>query len=429
MPVPDENAAAYHALLQAAVGNPGADNFYRLGCWLHDNRHWGSAAAAFGRVAAEQPENHRALCNMGWNLHLQARTREALPLLDRAVALAPEDGMPRALRCQVRMILGDLWGSVEDGRLAVEYGPGEALNHLAYSFALINAGKYREGWQENEHRFAYTLPEFLTRPYRFWRGEWVQTLYVECEQGNGDAIFALRWLPEAARRVGKVTLFCHKELYGLLVEMGNLPGNVTACPLPRVLPPADAFCPIMSLPAALEVEHVEGLPAYLGEIGAVRGSAPVRNVGIAWGGNTAHANGHHRDCPLPYWLRLAEVPGARLHSLQMGEHQAQIAELAAYGIIEDRSPEIANFLDTSKIMLGLDLVISVDTSVAHLAGALGVPCWLLLNQMGRDFRWGGDSEQSRWYASHRQFRRSIDEDTWVPCMNRVKAELERLVAA
>lgn len=151
-------------------------------------------------------------------------------------------------------------------------------------------------------------------------------------------------------------------------------------------------------------------------------------VGICWGGNQAHSNGHHRDISLPYWMPLAEVPGVRLHSLQVGSQQSQIAELAAFGIIEDRSPEILSFLDTARIIQGLDLVISVDTSVAHLAGALGAPTWLLLNQMGRDYRHGSSGEVSRWYASQTIYRRTLEELSWEPLMRRVKEKLTAMVS-
>lgn len=151
------------------------------------------------------------------------------------------------------------------------------------------------------------------------------------------------------------------------------------------------------------------------------------NIGIVWAGNKSHSNGHHRDCSLAYFMRLVEVPGVQLHSLQMGEPQSQLGELGAYGLVQDRAPEIMNFLDTAQIVARLDLVISVDTAVGHLAGAMGVPCWLLLNQMGRDFRHGATGDKSRWYASQRIFRRGLDED-WGDLMDRVKAALAAVVA-
>lgn len=149
------------------------------------------------------------------------------------------------------------------------------------------------------------------------------------------------------------------------------------------------------------------------------------NVGIAWAGSLEHKQAHHRDAPLAYWLRLAEIPGIELHSLQVGPAQNQMSEVAAFGLINDRSPEITNFLDTAKIVAEMDLVVCVDTAVAHLAGAMGVPCWMLVNTQGSDFRWGrGDT--TPWYPSLKLFWRSLDEG-WQDVMVRVDEELRRLV--
>lgn len=145
-------------------------------------------------------------------------------------------------------------------------------------------------------------------------------------------------------------------------------------------------------------------------------------IGIVWAGSPTHEQAHHRDCPLAYWLRLAEVPGVELHSLQIGDAAQQIGELAAWGIIRDRAPEITNMLDTARIIAGLDLVICVDTAVAHLAGAMGKSVWMLVNQRGRDFRWEHEGETTRWYGSMRLFRRTLDEH-WEDMMARVEAEL------
>ena len=149
------------------------------------------------------------------------------------------------------------------------------------------------------------------------------------------------------------------------------------------------------------------------------------NVAIAWAGNPTHEQSHHRDVPLANFLPLSEVPGVRLHSVQVGEGASQFADLACYGLIEDRSPEITNFADTAKILAEMDLVISVDTAVAHLAGAMGVPVWMLVNRRGMDFRWPVEGETTAWYQSMRLFRRELGED-WAAVIWRVGEALRRL---
>jgi hypothetical protein len=296
---------------------------------------------------------------------------------------------------------------------------------VALSFALMSAGEWAEGWAEYEHRFAYKLPEFLSRPWPLWRGERVGHLYLEAEQGLGDTIMALRWVAQAAKFADRVTLYIQREVYALSADAAGLPGNVTAYPLPRVLPgDVEAWSPLMSLPVALGLGGPGDEGQYLGPLFEQRHDRPSRcRVGIAWSGSQTHEQSHNRDCPLAYWLRLTEIPGIEVHSLQVGD--SQMADMAAHGLILDRSPEITNMLDTAKIIAGLDLVICVDTAVGHLAGAMGVPCWLLVNQRGRDFRWGYEGNTG-WYSTHVIYRRSLDED-WADVMARVDGDLRRMV--
>jgi tetratricopeptide (TPR) repeat protein len=412
----------YQQLLSFAVSRPGeAAGWQGLGGWLYDQKRWAASAACFSR-AWSLSGDHRALCNMGWNLHLSGRTVEAKTVLLRAAGLAPNEGTPLALLAEVYRTLGDGEKALAFAREAVVLEPGVPLNRVGLSFALVGQGEWRAGWQEYEHRFAYKLPEFLTRPYRLWRGERVDHLYVECEQGLGDAIFALRWLGRAAELAERVTLYVHGPLYALVSGWCGKPVNVSAFPLPRPLPEADAWCPIMSLPAALELGGPEGEEPYIEVEGAAAGEG--LNVGLCWAGNPTHEQAHHRDAALIYWLRLAEIPGVTLHSLQVGERQAELGDTGAYGLVLDRSPEITNLYDTARIVAGLDLVISVDTAVAHLAGAMGKECWLLLNQRGADFRWGCEAESTGWYPAHRLFRRALSED-WSAVMARVATALER----
>jgi hypothetical protein len=153
---------------------------------------------------------------------------------------------------------------------------------------------------------------------------------------------------------------------------------------------------------------------------------PLRKVAICWAGDPKHEQTVNRDCPLGEFLRLAEVPGVRLHSVQVGPGAARFGELGCWGLVEDRAPEITNFADTARILVEMDLVVTVDTSVGHLAGAMGVPCWVLVNRRGQDFRWGMEGETTGWYSGHRLFRRDIGE-SWGGVMGRVEAELRGLV--
>lgn len=422
----------YQQAVSLAAQRGAAGDWFTLGCVLVDMRRWGSASGCFARVVAAEPGDARAWTNWGWCAHLLGDSGLAMERLRRAIELAPGEGHPRALLCQVLTALGE--DGVEAGRRGVELD-GQPVNHVGFALGLMAAGQWEEGWRENEWRFQYKIPEFLTRPWRLWRGERVRHLYLEVEQGFGDTLFALRWVRLAAERVNRVSLYVQKEVYGLVMAMDVewLPGNVFVYPLPRLLPgEVDAWCPLMSLPAALELGGPEDAGVYLGVDLGEKLSRGERygglRVGICWAGNPAHDNAHHRDCPLPYWLRLSEIAGVELHSLQAGAGAEQLADVGGYGLILDRGPELTNFLDTARVLAGLDLLITVDTAVGHLAGAMGVPCWLLLNRRGLDFRWPRDGERTEWYGRHRLFHRRFSEG-WDDVMRRVEGELRARVSA
>lgn len=423
LPAPSDPGIFYQQLLSAAVSRGSAQDWYTLGCFLHDQRKWGAAAGCFARAAELDSGDYKARCNLGWNQHLAGRSDEGLSAVAAAVSAAPHEATPWALYSQIACALGLSASAIRAGREAVGVGGDDPINRMAHSFALMSGGKWAEGWREYEARFSYKLPEFLTRPYPLWRGEGVEHLFLEAEQGLGDAIMGLRWVAPALERVGRITLLVHKEVYSLAQHLRGVDcGRVRVLPLPQPLPIADAWCPLLSLPIALDEAEPQG-KSYIVAPGGRQGR--TGRVGIVWAGSPTHEQAHHRDCPLAYWLRLSEIPGVELHSLQVGEAAGQIAELAAYGLIHDRAPEMSNMLDTARVICGLDLVISVDTSVAHLAGALGQPVWMLVNQRGRDFRWGHEGETTGWYDSMRLFRRALDED-WGAVMGRVATGLARV---
>lgn len=250
--------ASYQGLVTAIVHRGSAEDYYNLGCVLHEQKRWGAAAGCFARVVAADPGNYRGWSNYGWNLHLSGRVEEGEEALRRAVSLAPEEGTPHALLCQVYLTLGDSVIAERHGRLAVELEPGLAINHVSHSFALMRCGMWEEGWKELEHRFQYKLHEFLGRPYRLWRGEKVGALFIEGEQGVGESIFSSRWLPLCFERAEKTIIYCHGPLYSLFdLNFGKMDG-VTVLPLPQPLPLADAWVPMMSIPAALGLGGPDG---------------------------------------------------------------------------------------------------------------------------------------------------------------------------
>jgi hypothetical protein len=403
------------------------DRWSRLGFGLHAAKRWGAAAACFARaLGSGDPQfEGMVLTNLGWNLHLTGRHNEGWRHLGDAIeGPMMAEGGPRALLAQIMLVTG------EDDDLAlamaqrgVELAPELPLAHMSRAFAAGMCGRWDECWRAYEWRFRYRADLYGARGVMgapLWRGEKVSRLWVECEMGLGDTIFGLRWLEAAAARVESVVLHIQPELRAWAAAMfsGLDEDRIEIQATPRPVPEGvDAWCPVMSLPVALEMPG----PFEWSWVGPADAVVAPRKVGICWGGNPAHEQSHNRDCPLPYWIRLAENPHIELHSLQVGGSQ-QLAELGLLDLVRDRAPDITNFADTAAIVGDLDLVITVDTAVAHLAGTLGVPTWLLVNQRGADFRWGRET-RTPWYPSVRIFRRRLDQD-WSDLMERVGLMIE-----
>ena len=420
-------AVIYRSLVAACHERPGdAEVWYRMGCFLHDVKKPAAAAGAFARCVALRTEDHKAQTNLGWSLHLAGRTEEALGALEAAVALVPEAGIAWTNLAQVYGLLGRQREAIAAGRYGVAHG-GLPISHMALAFQLFFAGEWEEGFREYEHRFAYRMPECLSFPYPVWRGEKVGRLFVVAGQGLGDTILALRWLPALYERLGRasgtpVVMQVQPQLLGL-VRSYAVPYGWTVEPVGAPLPQADAWLAMLSLPVVVglgedqETDYLRRvmLPQF------ARRPGP-RRVGVCWSGAAEAEDAAQKNLPFAEVLRLAEVPGVELHSLQVGPANSVIADMAAHGLILDRAPEISDMADTMRVIEGLDLVVSADTAVAHLAGAMGKPVWLLLNQRGGDGRWMRSGETTRWYRSMRIFRRGLDEG-WAPVIGRVCEEL------
>jgi hypothetical protein len=265
---------------------------------------------------------------------------------------------------------------------------------------------------------------------------------VHTEQGSGDAIQFVRYLPIVKRRCRRLVLVCIPDLMPLFATVEGID---------KLLPPGeialsefDVYLPLMSLPRVLgtTLETIPGDVPYLvsngfcnGFNGWVVGGATAENeeeeeeerqkVGIVWAGSPTHKSDRNRSCQLRDFLPVLRVPGIRFYSLQVGDRSSDLTRLPPEITVEDLSPQIKNYCDTAAIVSQLDLIISVDTSVAHLAGALAKPVWTLLCY-NPDWRWMLEREDTPWYPTMRLFRQSQPGD-WEGVFRQVERELlERL---
>ena len=273
-----------------------------------------------------------------------------------------------------------------------------------------------------------------------WRGEDLadKTIFLHSEQGYGDTIQFLRYVPLLASRGGRVILEVPPSL-GRLAE--QLQGAAQVFASGAVTPAADFFCPLLSLPRAFgtTVATIPGEVPYLAADRAAVAAWRRRladleglRVGLVWAGNPrpnqpgANRIDRRRSVTLGHFANLAEVPGVSFVSLQKGQAASQTRSPPPGLLVHDWTDELTDFADTAALIEALDLVISVDTSVVHLAGALGKPTWLL-NRFDTCWRWLLNRDDSPWYPTLRQFRQPSPGD-WNSVICGVRDALQRLAA-
>ncbi len=296
--------------------------------------------------------------------------------------------------------------------------------HFNRAHALLATGELDEGWREYEWRFAVArYDRTFDRP--LWDGEPLagQTILVHAEQGFGDTLQFVRYVPAVAGRGGRVVL----EVPGPLVRLvGTVAGASRIVAAGDPLPEFDWHCPLLSLPRVFEttLATIPGSAPYLSvppemapAWGELIATAPGLRVGIVWAGTTIGAV----DLRLlqPLW----EIAGISWFSLQVGERSGDTASLDDVAIA-DLSPWLTDFAETAAAVCQLDLVISIDTSIAHLAGALARPTWVLL-PYNSDWRWLLRREDSPWYPTARLFRQSKPGD-WAGVAGEVAAALAQM---
>jgi tetratricopeptide (TPR) repeat protein len=404
-----------------------------LGVALYELKDYEGAARAQRKAIAAKPDFAEAHSNLGNALHALRRFDEAVLAYKRAIELAPN--------------FADAWanygttlhhsGSFEEGiatlRRAIALAPHHANARSGLGILLLMRGDLAEGWDEYEWRLRSTERKGPKFPEMPWQGESLagKHIYVQAEQGFGDTLQFARYIPMLAARGGKVTLRVHQQLVRLMRE--SLPGIVV---LGDRGDPAPYQCDavLLSLPRAFRT-RLETIPAAVPYLRPPADAVAQWNsrlaklkglrVGLVWAGNPDHVNDTRRSIKLPLLAPLFAVRGASFVSLQYGPRAADLKKLKRKVAIDDIGNKFEDFVDTAAAIDALDLVITVDTSVAHTAGALGKPVWVLLPWV-TDWRWLLNREDNPWYPTMRLFRQKKGED-WDNVLARVEKELKAVV--
>ncbi len=421
---------------------------------------WAAAEAILDRLLQEFPGQAHALYLLGLVRSGQRRLLEAAELIEQAIRANPDEALFLHHLQEVYRRLGRLDEALVAGRRAVAAFPQEAMlwanlaaihrdrleldeavapaqhalalqpdlaeAHLALAEIWLLAGDFERGWAEYEWRFGISGAGPLMAPtdQPAWQGQALSgRLLLIGDQGFGDVIQFSRYIPLAAARCGVVAVACAPEMQGLLQQiwpalavfgrwekgiaceawapLSSLPRLCGKMPAPRVYLRADATC---------VAKWAERLATAL--------PGPGLRVGIVWAGSPEHQNDGKRSTQFTTFAALLSVPGLRLVSLQRGQAQLQLAGADVY----DAGSALEDFTETMGLLGALDLLITVDTAVAHLAGAMGRPVWILL-PYAPDWRWLLHRADTPWYPTARLFRQQTPGD-WAHVVAEVVVALQ-----
>jgi hypothetical protein len=430
----------------------------------HQRRELDAAERDYRAALATAPIHPTALHYLGVILYQRNRLAEAMPLLERAVALIPEEpefhnnlglALAAADRTDEAILrygqalarkpdLATAWNNlglasqsahrlpeaISAFREALRLVPDFAQAHWNLSLALLLTGQYPEGWREYEWRHreqTFGAADTSTAPR--WQGEDLagRAILLSAEQGLGDALQFVRFADPLAQRGARVIVRAPDALSGILA---TAPGVAAVPRVTDPIPAHDFQLPLLSVAGALDIEentiptavpYLAVSPADVTALASVMAVPPgTLRVGLSWAGNPRQANDRRRSCPLAALAPLLDLPDIAWFSLQKGDGESQIAQVPS--AVRIRSLEARNaFVPKAAMLEHLDLVISVDTSNAHLAGALGKPVWILL-AFAADWRWGVGGAGSAWYPTARLFRQPRAGD-WASVVVDVRAAL------
>jgi len=388
-----------------------------LGAAFYDLEDYEEAVRANRKAIAAKPDFAEAHTNLGNALHGLRRFDEAVAAYRRAVELNPSFADGWANLGNALHHSGEFEEAMAALRHAIALSPEQANARSGLGILLLMRGDLGEGWDEYEWRLRSTERKGPLFPERPWQGESLagKHIYVQAEQGFGDTLQFVRYMPLLAQRAAKVSLRVHQELTGLLRE--NLPG-IEVLGDRGVLAPYDCDTVLLSLPRLFKtrletipatVPYLRAPPAAVSRWTARLNTMQGLKVGIVWAGNPKHVNDIRRSLDLAMLAPIFKVPGISFASLQVGPRAADLKKPKHRDFkITDLSREVVDFCECAAAMTALDLMITVDTSAAHLAGALGRPTWVLLPWV-TDWRWMLEREDNLWYPTMRLYREKRGE--------------------
>ena len=405
-----------------------------LGTALRRLGHLDAAIIAGRRAVSLAPDNTACLTNLGNALLDASHVQEALALQKRAQAMSPDDALLRRNLAVALREAGDFAKAHDLFQALAQDAPGDPELQWEQALCLLYTGDYARGWPAFESRWGLKAmaPRRLSLP--MWQGEDIagRHLLITEEQGFGDTLLCSRYLPRVVAMAGRVTLACKKPLHGLLSDIEGL-HLITTEDISLKAGGYDVYTAMMSLPGIFKTDLASipapaplvpaaTLPPVITQ--ALRAGAGRLRVGVIWSGSVTFGNNRKRSVVAERFLPLAAIEGVQLYSLQKGPREHEMRAFGGQAVIPEIGPHLEDFAQTAAVLRQLDLVIMTDSSVAHLAGSLGVPVWNLLHDRPY-WLYLSERRDCPWYPSMVLYRQQ-SPGNWDDLFATVSADLAQL---
>jgi len=428
----DEALQDYNKAISLRPNHPEALN--NRANTLRDLKRFDEALEDYNKLKLLRPDHPEAFNNRGAAFRDLKRFDEAIQEYQMAISLKPDYAEAFNNIGSAMQDLGRFDEAMENFDKAITLKPDLAEAHLNKSLQLLKQGEFTSGWEGHEWRWKSSSCTTPVREFSqpLWLGEedlYGKTILLHWEQGFGDTIQFSRYAKEVSRLGCKTILEVQKPLFELMKTIEGVDELIASG---TDLPPFDFYCPLMSLPLAMGTTldtiplgepYLNSVDDKLAKWSSRLGPKSNLRVGMVWSGNAKHKNDHNRSIALEQML--SAIPeGYELVSLQKEVRETDLTVLEKTKQVRHFGAELDDFSDTAALCDLMDVIISVDTSVAHLAGALGKPLKLLLPD-NSDFRWLLDRSDSPWYPSMRLFAQGIDK-LWEPVLEKINDDLKRV---
>jgi tetratricopeptide (TPR) repeat protein len=413
-----------------------ADALYILGVTLHQKGQFDEAISYYQKAIKFNSYLSDAHNALGILYIVKGKSDDAITCFQNAANLNPTLAEPYYNLGLAYKDKRRLEESIVSFKKAIQINHNFVDAHWSLSHALLLCGNFQEGWKE--YKWRWKTKDFIVNqsglPHPLWDGFDIkgQIILLQAEQGFGDTIQFIRYAPLIAQRCARVIIGCHKELKSILSKIDGISMVIA---YGETLPQFDVRCRLLDLPLIFQTT-LDNIPAKIPYMQAesllvqkwrdkIQHDNSKLRIGLVWAGSSKHKNNYNRSFSPEIFSPLAKFKGITFYSLQKGE-AAQHTKRPPEGMhLIDYTDEILDFSDTAALIENLDLIISVDTSVAHLAGALGKPVWVLLPFVP-DWRWMLDRADSPWYPTMRLFRQHSPRD-WGSVIELIKSELVKFL--